>query len=316
VFHKTLRFNVSLTPAPFKKAPSVYPYITGLGKNKLSASWPMTSGAEGYRVYVGTDPDTRPATPYRDINNAITTNVDITDLEGDGYSGYLPDGTTYYVWVAAYNGSGDTLSPRAARPTSFTIDPYWYEADGSEGFNHWDSHTDAYQFRYDDDTEEWIITCGYSYFQGPTYYREDFSNSEPWRIKYHFVSYGTGPKTGHYSSGGEDLSVDFNGDPSPSGVFIVQRPEDRGGLFYAVYYWGFKTVQTNPNHANAPIGTVHAYLSNAYATGGGPVSGLCYRQTLPEAIDTYTYENLKWFVAGVAVPWYPITAGGQWIKGY
>jgi hypothetical protein len=280
----------------------------------------MTSGAEGYRVYVGTDPDARPATPYQVFSSPTATSVEITDLEGDDPVGVLPDGTTYYVWVAAYNGSGDTLSPRAARPTSFTIDPYWYELNGDPDFNHWDSRTDAYQFKYDAEAEEWIITCGYSWFQDhDIYYREDFSNSQPWRIKYHLVfdtvrlnSDVPGTTQGHYTSQ-EDLRLDFEGNPAPSGVFIVQMPDTR---FYAVYYWGFKTVQTNPNHAGAPIGTVHAYLSNAYATGGGPVSGLCYGQTLPQAIDTYTYENFKWFVAGVAVPWYPITADGQWIKGY
>jgi hypothetical protein len=318
VFNRTFVFSVAATPPPFGKEPQVQPYITIPGKNKLVVEWdehPRT--ATWVQPYVGTTSDSKDAKPYGNHIPVDDKTVEITDLEWDTTDGFLPDSTTYYVWLRPGNDSTGMgmFSPTATTITSDPIDPRWWT-----DIDWWDV-IDSYEFFFNDKGE---LVIGYS-TRSLNSNREGFFTSsnvdeQCWVVRHH-VSFDPqelnskvpNTKIGHYTTK-EDLTG------APAGVFIVETPETKhkAAPFYAVFYWGFWTIQTgnatgtptHGPHAGQTVslkGTIHAYLSNAWNGGGG------YQATLKKAIQWYVGNNRKvgiWsWVAFVATGWYPVKDG-------
>jgi hypothetical protein len=148
-YWRVIEFTVSLTPPVFKKAPRVFPYITGIGKNKLIAYWDEhPKSAEGFKLYIGTTKNSAEAQEYTPLSVTINDNLnaehkalfdaadpsytkysaEITDITGDSSEGFLPNGATYYVWLKSYNSDGDSaFGPYATITTSYTIPEYLWK---------------------------------------------------------------------------------------------------------------------------------------------------------------------------------------------
>jgi hypothetical protein len=297
VYHRTVQFSVAKTPPPLSAAPTVVPHITALAKNKLVVTRNGTSkGATGYRAYIGTSANTAEAHLY---GNFTGNTIEIADVDWDKTEGGLPDGMTYYVWCVPYNSEGEGgLGPAAVRKTSDPIDPYWWT-----DIDWWET-IDSYEFYFNEKGE---LVIGYD-----TRGAREGKEAQCWVVRYH-TSFDPAelnnkiPSTthGHYTTN-EDLTG------APGGVFIVEtnRTVDP---FYAVYYWGHRTIQTAAVTHKYPSGevislqgTVHSYLSNAWGGGGGG-----YQATLGKAIDNYSRiaGGFSFYVAFVAVPWYPFKDG-------
>ena len=321
VYHRNFSFIVGRFPAPFKKAPVVYPYITAKERNKLTVNWQQPSGSQTFNIYAGTSAVQSEAVLVASGVDINTTSKDITDIEDDGTDGGLPDGTTYYVWVEAVNAAGTSLSPAAIRTTSATIPPFFYDKDeDGNDFYSWDS------FSGDDGSGK----------GGADFYIVEPPNSEraSGYMKYGGFSIGTSnvgykgnivyhasfdpdeaaQKAPHtqYGKWGERL------DGKPAGVFIVEYdpPKEFQGrtlAYQGVYYWGVGAKQTvsngwGQNHSD-PVGQVLCYFSNSYglkAAGktDGKFSGNPETETAEAAIDRFTLDNMVEFIAFVAIPWY------------
>jgi hypothetical protein len=319
VYYRNFNFTVGKFPAPFKKAPVVYPYITAKERNKLTVSWQQPSGSQTFNIYAGTSP-TRPAVPVISNMDINTTSKDITDIDDDETDDGLPDGTTYYVWVEAVNAAGTSLSPAAIRTTSAAIPPFFYEADEEgQDFYSWDSFSgeetgkggmDFYIVEppNNDRPSGYMKYGGFSIgtsnvgYKGNIVYHASFDPDE------------AAEKSPHTQVGkwGESL------EGKPAGVFIVEYdpPKDFYGqklAYQGVYYWGVGAIQTvsngwGPNHSD-PIGKVLCYFSNSYGLksagkADGKFSGNPETVTAEAAIDRFTLDNMVEFIAFVAIPWY------------
>jgi hypothetical protein len=320
--YKTFTFDVVLTPAPFTKTPSLYPEITGAGKNKLTVNWALASGAERYNVYINTTTE-RPQTPNNtDTIGPLTQTCDITDIDGDGTDGGLPDGTKYYVWVEAVNDGGSSFSDPAERTTSGTMDSIFYHHIAEDGrvMYSWDSFSgdgdtgkggaDYYRIT-EPDAEHPGGTMFYGGnvgtsqfgFSGDIRYFVEFDKEEAKRLAPHT----------QYGKWEERL------DDKPSGVFIVEYNEPEGNAgqrkFQGIYYWGVGAIQTTtggnlgPAPTRNPQGLELIYFSNSYGLRSsgrenGKFAGNPETETLAQAIDRFTLENMVEFIAFVATPWY------------
>jgi hypothetical protein len=313
---KTYSFKVTNAPAPFSKAPTVYPYITGAGKNKLAVEWKNPAGAETFNIYYGTTDSFEDATLGKSNISAATPSSEITDL---------PDGTTYYVWVGANNDDGETLSAPVSRTTSFTIPEFFYkdfDKDGNErtDFDRWDSMFgvgyDCYvitppvpdnpempgENEYKPARLEYGTRTGGALppMRGNIVYFDIFPDGKD--AMDNFIR-PNGTRTGKH---GESLLKD--GKETPAGVFIIEY--DVGVLpnlkrFQGVYYYGAGAIQTvatgfNPPHVTTTVGLELCYFGNSY-WGANPET-----DTLPEAIDRFTLANMTRHIAFVAIPWYRV----------
>jgi hypothetical protein len=287
-YFKVIQFEVAITPAPFKKAPTVFPYIVSKGKNKLAVSWSAPSGSEGYRLYVGTDPNTRPAAPNKTVAGAGTTTAEITDIEDDETDGGLPDGTLYYVWVEAYNSAGGSFSPVGRRRTSATVQPYWYE------------NTQVHDCLY-----------------GDRYYFTETT------IEYAFGSSGNNASGFNYigdilyhekttSSGVGKHDIDYTG--KDAGVFIIKYqspavskyvPDYEKKLYSAVFYWGMDTCMTTVHPKYPVYGDIpEAFVVNQWAN-------YAERQSFEEAIDFFTWGKASDFIHVSPEPYAKFEVGDE-----
>jgi hypothetical protein len=324
-FYIKREFTVSKTPPPLKKAPAVYPYIIAPGKNKLKVSWDeRPAGTTGYKLYIGTSADTAAAKP---IGEPVTESgsehtKEITEIPDYGIENGLPDGTTYYVWVRAYNDDGDGgFGPPGVQTTSATMpDMLWMDEDDVT-FTSWDSF-------YGGDgsvggTDFYIIRPPSADHPGGTLrYGPLIKESNGiiagggWKGDIvHYIKEHRGGR----GKWGEDAS-------GWAGVFIFRYHEDSvqpfppdniyGGEhrpYYAVYYSGLGAIQTvgpptntfGPN--NDARGLLMCYFGNAYDVNGVFGVGIHQnpqRPTHEEAIDRFSMANVNHFIAGVAIPWY------------
>jgi hypothetical protein len=305
-FTKKIEFTVAKTPPPFKTAPTVHPYITAPGKNKLKVSWnesPIT--ATNFRVHVGTTLNN--GQPYGELLGTSTRTMDITDIEDDSTYGGLPDGITYYVWLTAINNDGESpLGPPATRTTSATLWRDFYKNDGEvkdegerEDFYCWDSFYGSGQPSGD----YYIITPPSTEHPGGTL---QYGIDGPGEIVYH----ATG-RMRTASKWGEPLT-DVNG------VIIYKYPHTHSGNtsrgeaanrnYQGVYYYGLGSIQTKgpadgvvtgPN--KNPLGLVECYFGNSYDLNGkyNPET-----ENPEEAIDRFTLAKTGKFIAFIATPWY------------
>jgi hypothetical protein len=306
IFHRIITFSVALTPPPLTKAPVVYPHITGPGKNKLAVSWdelPLT--AQGYQLYVGTSENSAQAQPYGSQLAASVKQADITDIEGDSTDGGLPDGTTYYVWVLAYNAEGESaFGPYGKRATSAALHEGFYKDPQGNSFYSWDSYSGD-MGTGKGGADFYIITEPNAEHPGGFLrYGPELGgilNGYKGEIVYH----ATGNMTGR-SKWGETLT-------GPSGVLIVRYENRKPGLpgdYQGVYYYGLGTIQTvgkeggntfGPAPDRDPVGLELCYFGNSYdlKAGANPET-----ETLEKAIDKFTLANVNKYIAFVAVPWY------------
>jgi hypothetical protein len=317
--YKTIRFAVTNTPAPFSKAPTVYPHITAKERNKLTVSWSPPSGAKGFKVYVGTDPENRPATAAFTTTDLTVSSTDITDLEGDSTEGGLPDGTAYTVWVGAYNDSGETFSPPATRTTTAAIPEFFYNQQPNahgQSFVSWDSFTG------DGGTGKggvdfYIVTPPNDQNKSPYMrYGPDvggqlfgYKGDIAYHVAFNLQEAATLAPHTQYGKYGEPL----NG--LPAGVFIVKYDESvkkpgPNHWYQGVYYWGV---------GGTYMSSTIVYFSNSYGLGstGRPNAkfyGNPETATLEQAIDRFTLENMVEFIAFVAVPWYRNYEPYSWME--
>jgi hypothetical protein len=296
------------SPEGFKAVP---------GLQRISASWQAVEGAVSYRVcWVEAADDSSPA----DALESETPGVTITGLA---------DSTVYTVWVKAKDSAGKLglpSDPVSCRKTSDAVNPFWYTGD----FDYWDSETDGYEITAATLDYNTMAPWNDNGYIGGFKYKADiryYVEFDPAEIA---EKAPKGPKgkpktdTGKYE---EDLTG------YPAGVFIVEyrddlKPADRPGDFFGVYFYGLGAVQTNTttgltwNHGNDRL----AYLGNSYGLSqdqGGP-QGVTTgwdpeTETLEEAIDRFTLENMHRFIAFVATPWYRIKGAynksPQWVRG-
>jgi hypothetical protein len=322
VYYRTFNFTVGKFPAPFKKAPVVYPYITAKERNKLTVSWQQPSGAQTFNIYAGTSATQSEAALVASGVNINTTSKDITDIDDDETSGGLPDGTTYYVWVEAVNTAGTSLSPAAIRTTSATIPSFFYDNknENSDQIYSWDSFSgdggsgkggvDFYIISPPDNGNK------YGYMK----YGPEGANGQLFGYKGNIVYHASfdpdeaAEKAPHtqYGKWGESL------EGKPAGVFIIEYSEprvesNRVRTYQGVYYHGMGAIQTvsnswGPNHSD-PVGEILCYFGNSYglkASGkaDGKFNGNPETETAEAAIDRFTLDNMDEFIAYVAIPWY------------
>jgi hypothetical protein len=342
VFHRIITFSVSRTPPPFKYAPKVYSYITGVGKNKLKVSWDeLPRGASGYKLYIGTTNNSAEASPCGDPiatttpKNEITitdTNTVITFADTDEYRnvpGQLPDGTTYYIWLKPYNAEGDgAFGKPAKRTTSATlpeifwknIAPYNDSMHDEEDFYCWDSFYGAGGVQPSGDFYR-ILPPSEEHPGGYLIYGPPGGSGIP-SLSGNIVYASGGIKAGTGGKGkwGEPLNG-FAGNliikyEQPIGKWTEDnytRPDGSPGQrwYMCVNYYGLGTVQTvgPPVNTLGPYGDargrVLCYFGNCY--------DLVYKRN-PET-DTFEQAIAKFvdgdktlgsgkYIAGVATPWY------------
>jgi hypothetical protein len=305
VYHWTIEFSVARTPPPFKNAPLVYPYITGVGRNKLTVQWDeLPRSAKWYQIYVGTSANSADARPYGErvsITDAQNT-AEITDIEGDEADGYLPDGITYYVWLKPGNNEGEgAFSSYGKRKTSDTMpDFFWLDEKGG-GFYCWDSF---YGGSGSPTGDYYIVTPPSEEYPGGRLKYGPGANSQ-WDIVYFRFDNGAGK-----GKWGEDLSGTKAGD------FIVKYPKSRGSgehgerIYQMVMFWGMGAIQTKgPADGNSlgpngnPLGLTLCYFSNAW--------DLTYKrnpetETLEQAFDKFFDSKMgaRNYNSYVATPWY------------
>jgi hypothetical protein len=327
--NKKLTISVTIfdIPAAPKSAPLVYPYIIGVGKNKLGVNWAGTlpSGANGVKLYINTENSSKTAVLYNKYDSTSTeytaAKADITDFEGDSYNGYLPNETTYYVWTRAYNTKGDDgpFSPAGNTTTSYTIPEMFYKTinekapDGSNNFFAWDSFygnntgTGDMYIIHPPGSNDRIYPGGLLHYGAM---HTDSGKSSGFRgdIVY-FNIYKGGQSKGKW---GESLAGGY------SGVFIIRYHDPyakklgNGSIYtwvntrryMAVFFYGMGVIQTVGPPTNtlgpggAPLGKEMGYFGNAYNLGG------CNPET-----DTFeqAFESFKspmGYIAYIATPWY------------
>jgi hypothetical protein len=317
--YKTVTFDVVLTPAPFTKTPSLYPEITGAGKNKLTVNWTLVSGAESYNVYAGTTTERSQVPHNTDKISQTVQSYDITDLIEDDTEDGLPDGTKYYVWVEAVNDGGSSFSDPAVRTTSFTIPEFFYdytdEATGEKMYS-WDSFSggdggiDCYRILPPVEDENGYTPARMLYGKGgmtgvgagwtaEIVYFDKFPYGKDSEDNYLRPN---GTRTGKW---GESL-LDEQGKETPAGVFIVKYDNYYDNRIYqGVYYYGQGAIQTKDNgfgpNGTSPVGLTLCYFGNSYFLPSGPNPETF---TLPEAIDRFTLANMSRLIAFIATPWY------------
>jgi hypothetical protein len=272
---------------------------------QINLSWHAVPGAASYEVWYAASPGRFEDAEQCDGEPAGNS-VTITGLQ---------DSTVYHVWVKAKDADGNVSPPSASLTclkTSDPVNPFWYD-----NVDYWDSGTDGYEV-----TE---TTLGYNSFppygggmysygyQGDIRYYVEFDLEETARIA---------PKT-QTGKWGEDLRG------YPAGVFIIEyredhKPANRPGDFFGVYFYGLGALQNSEN--TSPLVTYHigdrlAYLGNSYglseAQGGPPGAQGSYdpeTETLEEAIERFTLENMDRFIAFIATPWYRFN-DNTWVKG-
>ena len=150
---KQLTFRVQQTPAAFTVPPAVTPYIGGPNQNKLTVSWTRRPGATGYKVYISTTDNPSGLAPAATINGGDTISADTIP----GYTS-LPDSTWYYVWVKAFNASGETdFSPVKKQKTSDPIEAFWYTGDLNDFDKYYPYRSDAEGMGWDSTYDYYII---------------------------------------------------------------------------------------------------------------------------------------------------------------
>jgi hypothetical protein len=359
-FYRVIKFSVAKTPPPFKTPPKVFPYITDVGKNKLVVYWDEApSGSIGFRIYIGTTNKSADATAYttavitektlnEEYKNSFsgTANptytkysAEITDLTWDSTDGYLPNDTTYYVWLKSYNSEGDSaFGPYATRTTSATLpeilwknvnidsDPKFgnvsiakdSDFDFGEAFYGWDSY---YGGGGAPTGDCYVITPsstehpgGYIAYGPPN----DASQGEIVYVSLSYHSAGKGkwgePLSGYASNIIYKLTRPDEWGKTEDSYYT---PEGARGVkrYMCVNYYGLGTVQTvGPEGRNSTVvgpqklssvGRILCYFGNCY--------DLDYRRN-PET-DTPEQAIAKFddgdkslgsghYIAGIAVPWY------------
>jgi hypothetical protein len=322
--NKKLTISVMETPPAPKSAPLVYPYITGVGKNKLGVIWKGTlpSGANGVKLYINTENNSGSAFLYKSYTSNdseyIASKAYITDLDGDAYDGWLPDGTDYYVWLKVSNASGDSpFSAVRSVTTSYTIPEMFYKTitekapDGSNNFFAWDSFygdtkgTGDMYIIHPPSSNNRIYPGGLLHYGAMHGGKSSGFRGD---IVY-FKIYQGGQTKGKW---GESLIGGY------SGVFIIRYHDTYAkgpgnGTMYnwvntrryqAVFFYGMGVIQTVGPPVNtlgpdgAPLGKEMGYFGNAYNLGG------CNPET-----DTFEqafnrFQSPMGYIAYIATPWY------------
>jgi uncharacterized protein YjdB len=302
-----------ITPLPSPTGLKVVPSI-----KQIYASWNAVPGAASYEIRYAVSPGTlESAAPF--AVEPVTNSVIITDLD---------DRTVYDVWVTAKDAAGNAGVPSAPQTcfrTSAPVNPFWYSGD----FDFWDSETDGYEITettlgYNTMTP-WSgsgLIGGFRYMADIRYYIE-FDPAEA-------AAMAPNTQIGKWQESLEGY---------PAGVFIIEyrddaRPVDsRPGDFFGVYFYGLGAPQTTSEKNSLTVNHVGdrlAYLGNSIGLSeaqGGP-KGVTQQwnpetQTLEEAIERFTLENIHKFIAYVATPWYRLkgnytdnhSSDDNWIKG-
>jgi hypothetical protein len=294
-FTKVFAFEVTQSPAPFKEAPRMYPYVVE-EKNKMVIKWVKRPATTSYTVYAGTTANFNTASLIGTVN-ASADSVEFSAVPGG--SGDLPINTYYWAWVTATNAAGTTPpSPAARKKTTAPVQPYFYENKDDKGVDQKEAsyfdcggYGDYYRFT-PTQVKYWFGSQGGYNYIGDILYHEIFDPQVP-GSNYPFP---TGLKN----------NPDVVG--LPAGVFVLKYPEGYvpGALtqndttpnkmkrYSAVYYWGMgATVPSGmPNAGKVQAGIVNQW--NNYAE----------TVTYEEAIDKFTAANIRTFLGLMPEPYY------------
>jgi hypothetical protein len=343
---KILVFRVVTAPAEFIKAPVVGSRIISVNKNKLEISWDRRSGAAGYKVYIGKTENNAQAVLAADITGAENLTYELTRYPGE--EAELPDGTNYWVWVKAYNASGETkFSPAKKRRTSDPIDKWFYSGkvadfdkyypEGADVYSAgiaWDSATDWYSVMPEPDGGG----VQFNYHGGDAGSQYD-TNA---RIVYHarFDPEDTRRFTngrnnmekfgGQATQGVEVLTRNGDGVTQPySGVFIYATTDAEGTYYLATYYYGAMARQVDygfgamdiPEVGDGKTGrrqNLLIYFGNTFGLVSAAGFGSGRARTMATAIDNFSVDYMNYHIAWVAVPFFrrDIAYGGHKAPAY
>jgi hypothetical protein len=293
---KILVFEVVKTPAEFNQAPLVGCAMLSANKNKLEISWNRRTGAAGYKVYIGKTDSNAQAVLAETLTGMTATSAEIDHYPGDTNED-LPDRSTWYVWVKAFNDSGETkFSPvksvTAGESLPEEIWGLWgsglgIPGTGSEAYN---LTLSALKLEYGIETDG-VFTIPSSYaFDGTIKYHQSFGEE-------------TLLSTGSEIPGGQVTGK--------AGVIIIKfinrHYNGVDGDYYAVYYWGLGAAapdtKTNGD-PNPRAGKKLLHLGNAWdiRTGSAQTHPQRFVYTLEDAQNLFTKEmrnsligwNLVW----------------------
>jgi len=299
---KQFTITVIKTPASFRNAPVLTPYIASGTSNKITASWEACKGATDYDLYYNISNDTGSAVKLADV----TSPADI---------GKLPDGTKYYVWVKAKNSEGETdFSPAASAKTNSPPQPLWYsDSENGHKLLRWDSDTDQYNILKE--SSQWYLAYNLFVTGDPL---GTWSIGECGRGYQHL-----GAIRHHEIFDNEDVEVLWPGaytENADAGVFIIEdvdsATKEPKGVFRAAYYFLFGATETASGPHNgmkkAVMGDAFNLMSvdilNQYpeakdwpsAGSTGPAF-----ETFEEAHKAFTLAyHTVWF--HTAIPQYPV----------
>jgi hypothetical protein len=296
-FTKVFTFEVTLSPAPFKEAPRMYPSPNSESPRKMVITWTKRPSTTNYTVYAGTTADFSAATVIATVPAMNESVAEFSTVPGSG--GDLPTDTPYWAWVVATNSAGSTPpSPAARKKTSAPVQPYFYENVDDKGVEQDEAsyfdcggYGDYYRFT-PTEVKYWFGSAGGYNYIGDIVYHEIFDPPTP-GSNYPFPN---------------DLKNNPNVVGLPAGVFVLKYQEGKvpGALtandntpnkmkrYSAVYYWGMGAT-VPPGTANA--GKIQAGIVNQWA-------GYAETVTYEEAIDKFTAANIRTFLGLMPEPYY------------
>jgi hypothetical protein len=303
-YTKVFVFEVTQSPAPFKEAPKMYPYVVE-GKNKMVITWVKRPATTSYTVYAGTTADFSAATVLGTVSGSAESVAEFATVPGEG--GDLPDNTYYWAWVTASNSMGTTpASPAARKKTTAPVQAYFYDkyetvdstGTKQEEASYFDcgGFGDYYRFT-PTQVKYWFGSAGGYNYIGDILYHEIF-DPQVEGSNYPFP---------------DGLKNNPNVVGLPAGVFVVKYPEGYvpGALtqndntqgkmkrYSAVYYWGMgAVVPPDEKWPDKPhVGKVEAGIVNQWNFYAETV-------TYEEAIDKFTAANIRTFLGLMPEPYY------------
>jgi hypothetical protein len=314
-YEEDCAMEVTLSPSSITGI-KAYPYIVSDTDNKIKIKWDKSVGATGYRIYINTTNNINGATEidFTEVTDAALRFKEITTYNASA----LPKGTTYYIWLKAYNESGDTLPCDPVKvTTSQPVSDVWLK-DHDEDIIRWHSDFDYYDI--DETTLSYNFDSypgGYAY-KGTIRHHVKFDPTEAAILQPHtqMGKMGEGLEGREcgvfiieYIHTGDDRDQEPNYVPG-----YIRGTSTPNRYFQGIYYWGVGTTfePDDVQHSLSPhIGMTTMYTSNSVWLNLTQMTfgSYCETTTYEDAVDRFTLKDMHKFIAFVAAPWYPVVEG-------